>query len=755
MHCVRAGMTGAHRMETFEGILQGLWQARPPGVSGSKVQRLTQIAVQNVKDSGKMAMLLYKHFKKTPGTHKLGVLYVLDSVARAYQDLSRGDTDIPEDGTFAGGLQQLTQLLESLMNDMMLYAPVEHREKVLKLVNIWEKAATFPAGLLLRLRTAHFSEELLSTPQIGLGDTLSASSGAHITLTASSGSIGSVTGQTEPAASQVTQTGSFPGASGDIGTSTGPAVPAVLQALALMAQQAQKGQQMLQQVPLQTLGINDTSRVSRNLSSFSDISMTQDSVGSLSTTSGASLSSADPRTNAYFSVSSAQTLDSHAPTPTGSVSFPQQSPDVLQAQQMALLQLLTQKGVSAAQIQSIIQNIQSQPSSETLPTLPVFNSTQTMLGSTQSALHTLQSLDTTQRAADTSSVFQHSTILQNSVSTHHSSTLTQHGGISVQRSGVTNTQGNVSGGISSGLSPDVHISGRPQSLRRKDSREPLSRSSRPSEDRGRPKSALRQPNERSASPPSARMYPVTAVSRSVHAGSYDRTLVDNTSSSSEPSHASTQPSNSLKYYIRDSSVPEDSIKVLSRTLFIGGVSQSISQEDLRRMFSPYGDIQSCIVNHTARHAFIKMYRRKDAEAARAGMEMFVHDDTIIRTKWGVGFGPRDCSNYTTGVSMIPIKRLTEADRRWCIFAEWGGTGGQPLEGGFVMEEPDIEIGTVVNSKVVGRRQSSGRGEHKKNNTNQKQQNSHPIQENTSKPPSTLVSPWVGAIQENTAYKTLQ
>ncbi|KTW29559.1 uncharacterized protein T551_02175 [Pneumocystis jirovecii RU7] len=36
-------------METFEGILQGLWQARPPGVSGSKVQRLTQIAVQNVK----------------------------------------------------------------------------------------------------------------------------------------------------------------------------------------------------------------------------------------------------------------------------------------------------------------------------------------------------------------------------------------------------------------------------------------------------------------------------------------------------------------------------------------------------------------------------------------------------------------------------------------------------------------------------------------------------------------------------------
>lgn len=48
--------------------------------------------------------------------------------------------------------------------------------------------------------------------------------------------------------------------------------------------------------------------------------------------------------------------------------------------------------------------------------------------------------------------------------------------------------------------------------------------------------------------------------------------------------------------------------------------------------------------------------------------------------------------------MIPISRLTDADRKWALTAEYGGTGGRPLEGGMVLEEPDIEIGAGVSSK---------------------------------------------------------
>lgn len=48
--------------------------------------------------------------------------------------------------------------------------------------------------------------------------------------------------------------------------------------------------------------------------------------------------------------------------------------------------------------------------------------------------------------------------------------------------------------------------------------------------------------------------------------------------------------------------------------------------------------------------------------------------------------------------MIPIERLTEADRKWMLTAEYGGTGGKPIESGMVVEEPDIEIGAGVSSK---------------------------------------------------------
>lgn len=33
-----------------------------------------------------------------------------------------------------------------------------------------------------------------------------------------------------------------------------------------------------------------------------------------------------------------------------------------------------------------------------------------------------------------------------------------------------------------------------------------------------------------------------------------------------------------------------------------------------------------------------------------------------------------------------------------LTADYGGTGGKPIEGGMVVEEPDIEIGAGVSSK---------------------------------------------------------
>jgi protein NRD1 len=75
----------------------------------------------------------------------------------------------------------------------------------------------------------------------------------------------------------------------------------------------------------------------------------------------------------------------------------------------------------------------------------------------------------------------------------------------------------------------------------------------------------------------------------------------------------------------------------------------------------------------------------------------------------VGFGPRDCSDYQSGVSIIPINKLTEADRKWMLTAPYGGSGGRPIVSGLSVEEPDIEIGAGVSSKAISRRMQTDKG----------------------------------------------
>lgn len=44
-----------------------------------------------------------------------------------------------------------------------------------------------------------------------------------------------------------------------------------------------------------------------------------------------------------------------------------------------------------------------------------------------------------------------------------------------------------------------------------------------------------------------------------------------------------------------------------------------------------------------------------------------------------------------------------------LSAEYGGTGGAPVEWGMIVEEPDIEIGAGVSSKAMGRRIATDQG----------------------------------------------
>lgn len=151
----------------------------------------------------------------------------------------------------------------------------------------------------------------------------------------------------------------------------------------------------------------------------------------------------------------------------------------------------------------------------------------------------------------------------------------------------------------------------------------------------------------------------------------------------------------------DQTLPQGSFKVLSRTLFIGGVPRNMDERALSAALRPYAEVQSVILNSERKHAFIKVYSRREAEQV---ITSFNKDNSMpLRTRWGVGFGPRDCCNYQHGVSIIPIQRLTDADKTWVVHAQWGGTGGQPLLSGMVIDEPDIEIGAGISSKAMSKK----------------------------------------------------
>ncbi|GME96142.1 unnamed protein product [[Candida] boidinii] len=151
----------------------------------------------------------------------------------------------------------------------------------------------------------------------------------------------------------------------------------------------------------------------------------------------------------------------------------------------------------------------------------------------------------------------------------------------------------------------------------------------------------------------------------------------------------------------DNTIAPGCIKVASRTIFVGGVPYHMDERALASQLRPYAEVQSVILNNERKHAFVKVYSRAEAEQTVKAFSQ--NHPSGLRSRWGVGFGPRDCCDYSTGVSTIPISRLTDADKRWIVAAEWGGTAGLPLQPGLFIEEPDIEIGHGVSSKATSKK----------------------------------------------------
>ncbi|EGC48202.1 conserved hypothetical protein [Histoplasma capsulatum var. duboisii H88] len=576
----------------LDGYLQSMLALKPPGVSASKISIITSLCAANVQSESVLVQKIYTHFKRAPGTHKLGVLYVVDSVTRQWVESARkaGQTvgSGAPDGTFAAGVNRVTELLPVLMTDIINNAPEYQKDKIKKLVDIWERGYTFPAALLASLK------EQLNAPVSQIPQAMPASvdpaaqqpNGQAVNPFAAAAAAGNLANQFAGLSNMAQNPSIFP--------NQGQASAAASNPLAAVAAAAQQN-------PLAALM---------------------------------------PQAGAL-------------------------PPETLQ--QLSLLQLMAAQGIPQDQWATALQIL--------------------------SLSNTASSGMVNMNPATALAAFaQQPAASQNTWSTPAPDSLSR------DRDRDRDHRS------SREHDREDYVRSPPGGYRR--------RSRSPGWDR-----------RREVSPPRRRDSPVygeyhgdspgrnrdTRDSRGRRPGEYRQRSPPGRRrrSPTPPRKEATLPPPGPKFLEWDYSIGQGNIKVLSRTLFVGGVTSSESH--LRSLFGRYGVVQTCIVNIDKRHAFVKMINRHDAVTAREGMEQYKSGDMQLRTRWGVGFGPRDCSDYQTGISVIPIDRLTDADRKWMLNAEYGGTGGKPIESFMVVEEPDIEIGAGVSSKAISRRMATDQG----------------------------------------------
>lgn len=102
--------------------------SRPSHQKSADVLQANRLLLQS---ESVLVQKLYTHFRKAPGTHKLGVLYVVDSVTRKWTEQAKSAEQpingTAPDGTAAAGVFRVKELLPALMSDIIATAPADQK----------------------------------------------------------------------------------------------------------------------------------------------------------------------------------------------------------------------------------------------------------------------------------------------------------------------------------------------------------------------------------------------------------------------------------------------------------------------------------------------------------------------------------------------------------------------------------------------------------------------------------------------------
>jgi protein NRD1 len=95
-------------------------------------------------------------YSNSPATHKLGVLYVVDSVIRQWVERAKkagqAVSNKAAPGTYASGVQMVRDAVPVVLSDLVKNAPENQKEKISKLLDIWERGHTFPPNMIADMK---------------------------------------------------------------------------------------------------------------------------------------------------------------------------------------------------------------------------------------------------------------------------------------------------------------------------------------------------------------------------------------------------------------------------------------------------------------------------------------------------------------------------------------------------------------------------------------------------------------------------
>lgn len=146
--------------EDFVATLESFKELKS-GISGSRIKKLTNYALENVNDEQDLIRHVISYSKSCPNTHKLGSLYIIDSIGRAFlskcNDSSHHLKSSFPEGTFEHAIFTLNQHIQTLLDDAIEKSSPDNKEKIKDLINIWDKSDLFQKSILNATRGKWFS----------------------------------------------------------------------------------------------------------------------------------------------------------------------------------------------------------------------------------------------------------------------------------------------------------------------------------------------------------------------------------------------------------------------------------------------------------------------------------------------------------------------------------------------------------------------------------------------------------------------